>query len=79
MSNATIAVAHNGNLVNGAALREQLPQEFLHSTTDSEVIALLLLHPDGTTLRERMIATFPLLRGAYSLVILAEWQVLCRT
>ena len=75
-SNATIAVAHNGNLVNGTALREQLPQEFLHSTTDSEVIALLLLlHPDGTTLRERMIATFPLLRGAYSLVILAEGKL----
>ena len=72
----TIAVAHNGNLVNGAALREQLPQEFLHSTTDSEVIALLLLlHPEGTTLRERMIATFPLLRGAYSLVILAEGKL----
>jgi amidophosphoribosyltransferase len=72
----TIAVAHNGNLVNGAALREQLPQEFLQSTTDSEVIALLLLlHPEGTTLRERMIATFPLLRGAYSLVILAEGKL----
>lgn len=73
--NDTIAVAHNGNLVNGAALREQLPQEFLQSTTDSEVIALLLLHAAGPTLRERMIATFPLLRGAYSLVILAEGKL----
>src|SRR5438876_5322350 len=27
----TIAVAHNGNLINGAALREQLPGEFLQS------------------------------------------------
>ena len=71
----TIAVAHNGNLVNGPALREQLPKEFLQSTTDSEVIALLLLHAEGPTLRERMIATFPLLRGAYSLVILAEGKL----
>ena len=71
----TIAVAHNGNLVNGAALREQLPGEFLHSTTDSEAIALLLLHAEGPTLRERMIETFPLLRGAYSLVILAEGKL----
>src|SRR6266436_1782715 len=71
----TIAVAHNGNLVNGAALREQLPQEFLHSTTDSEAIALLLLHAEGPTLRERMIATFPLLHGSYSLVILAEGKL----
>lgn len=71
----TIAVAHNGNLVNGPALREGLPQEYLSSTTDSEAIALLLLHADGPTLRERMIATFPLLRGAYSLVILAEGKL----
>ncbi len=71
----TIAVAHNGNLVNGPDLRAQLPQEFLQSTTDSEAIALLLLHADGPTLRERMIATFPMLRGAYSLVMLAEGKL----
>ena len=70
-----IAVAHNGNLINGPALREQLPGEFLKSTTDSEAIALLLLHAEGPTLRERMIATLPLLRGAYSLVILAEGKL----
>jgi len=71
----TIAVAHNGNLINGPLLREQLPGEYLQSTTDSEAIALLLLHSEGPTLRERMIATFPLLRGAYSLVILAEGKL----
>src|SRR5579884_1940572 len=52
-----IAVAHNGNLVNGEALRAQLPPELLVSTTDSEAIAL------------------PLLRGAYSLVMLAEGKL----
>ena len=71
----TIAVAHNGNLVNGPALREMLPSDNLLSTTDSEAIALLLLHSEGPTLRERMIATLPLLRGAYSLVILAEGKL----
>jgi len=70
-----IAVAHNGNLVNGPALRAQLPQELLNSTTDSEAIALLLLHADGPSLRERMISIFPQLRGAYSLVILAEGKL----
>lgn len=71
----TIAIAHNGNLVNGAALRENLPSIYLQSTTDSEVIALLLLHAEGSTLRERMIAVLPLLRGAYSLVMLAEGKL----
>src|SRR5579863_6312238 len=67
-----IAVAHNGDLVNGSALRKQMPEGLLNSTTDSEAIALLLLNAEGATLRERMIATFPLLRGSYSLVMLAE-------
>src|SRR5881227_441666 len=70
-----IAVAHNGNLVNGSALRTLFPQEVFSSTTDSEVIAMLLLHAEGPALRERMIATFPLLRGAYSLVMLAEGKL----
>src|SRR5579864_9452805 len=34
----TIAVAHNGNLVNGPALREKLPDGNMLSTTDSEAI-----------------------------------------
>src|SRR5258708_17722250 len=45
-----IAVAHNANLVNGAALPERLPNESLQSTTDSEAIALLLLHAERSTL-----------------------------
>src|SRR5579864_1513095 len=71
----TIAVAHNGNLVNGPTLREKLPSDYLQSTTDSEAIALLLLHAEGPTLRERMMAILPLLRGAYSLVMLAEGRL----
>jgi amidophosphoribosyltransferase len=70
-----IAVAHNGNLVNGNALREQFPPGLLQSTTDSEAIALLLLFADGPSLRERLIATLPRLYGAYSLVILAEGKL----
>ncbi|GER84560.1 amidophosphoribosyltransferase [Thermogemmatispora aurantia] len=70
-----IAVAHNGNLVNGPALRARLPQHLLSSTTDSEAIALLLLLAEGATLRERMLTAFPLLKGAYSLVILAEGKL----
>ncbi|MBE3561586.1 MAG: amidophosphoribosyltransferase, partial [Ktedonobacteraceae bacterium] len=66
----TIALAHNGNLANAAVLQALIPEGLLESTTDSEVMAHLLLHAEGRTLRERIIATFPILRGAYSLVIL---------
>jgi amidophosphoribosyltransferase len=70
-----IAVAHNGNLVNGDTLRAQFAPGLLNSTTDSEAIALLLLLADGETLRERLIETLPLLQGSYSLVILAEGKL----
>jgi amidophosphoribosyltransferase len=73
---ASIAVAHNGDLVNGATLRTQLaPEVELSSTTDSEILANLLIYAEGRSLRERMLATFPLLRGSYSLVILAEGKL----
>ena len=71
----TIALAHNGNIVNGDTLRALLPAEAMKSTTESEIIALLLLYAQGDSLRERMIETFPLLRGSYSLVILAEGKL----
>src|SRR5258708_37599480 len=64
----SIAIAHNGDLVNGKELRA-LYQDELHSDTDSEAMALLLLHAEGQNLRERMLSAFPRIRGSYSLVI----------
>jgi amidophosphoribosyltransferase len=70
-----IAVAHNGDLVNGKELRALFPEDTLQTTTDSEALALLLLHAKGTNLRDRMLEAFPRLRGSYSLVILAEGKL----
>jgi amidophosphoribosyltransferase len=71
----TIALAHNGNIANGQALRRLLQREMPKSTTESEIVALLLLQAEGRTLRERMLATLPLLRGSYSLVMLADGKL----
>lgn len=71
----SIALAHNGNIVNGGTLRSLFPSDIFTSTTESEVIAQLLLHASGPTLRDRLIETFPLLRGSYSLVLLAEGKL----
>src|SRR5437899_7951982 len=71
----SIAVAHNGDLLNGQELRALFPRDTLQSTTDSEAMALLLLHARGQTFLERMQETFPRLRGSYSLVILAEGKL----
>jgi amidophosphoribosyltransferase len=71
----SIALAHNGNIVNGETLRSLFSADILTSTTESEIIALLLLYATGRTLRDRLIETFPLLRGSYSLVFLAEGKL----
>lgn len=72
----SIAVAHNGNLPNGVALSALLPDDLAHAgNTDSEIMALLLLYARGNNFRERLKTTYPLLRGAYSLVVLAEGKL----
>src|SRR5690348_5195247 len=71
----SIALAHNGNIVNGETLRGLFPPSMLTSTTESEVIALLLLHTEGQTLRERIREAVSMLYGSYSLVILAEGKL----
>ncbi|GCE47967.1 amidophosphoribosyltransferase [Thermosporothrix hazakensis] len=71
----SIAIAHNGDLVNAATLRNAFPPEALSSTTDSEVIAWLLLSVEGKTFRDRMYEVMQMLRGSFSLVILANGKL----
>lgn len=77
-AHGTVAVAHNGNLVNAERLRETLIErgERLESTTDSEVIARLLVDTQGETWAERLGSLMKRLEGAYSIVVLAGDEVL---
>jgi amidophosphoribosyltransferase len=68
----SLAIAHNGDLVNGAMLRNVFPEDSFRSTTDSEVIALMLHRSEGKTFNERLADTLQHLRGSFSLVILAQ-------
>jgi len=70
-----IAVAHNGDLVNGKELRALFPQDELSGTTDSEAMARLLQTSEGASFSERMENAFPRLRGSYSLVMLADGKL----
>jgi amidophosphoribosyltransferase len=69
-----VAVAHNGNLVNAAELRAELLGHGLGltSSSDTEVIILMLAGADGGTWPDRIAACMPRWRGAYSLVILTR-------
>ncbi len=72
-----IAVAHNGNLVNTAELRSALLRSGvgLSSTSDSEVITMMLAGAEGRDWFERIQAVMPKWVGAYSLGILTHDQL----
>jgi amidophosphoribosyltransferase len=69
----TIALGHNGNLVNVEELREELRSDGirLRSGSDSEVIAALVAH-DPAPLLEAVANAMRRLEGAYSIVALSE-------
>lgn len=69
----TLALAHNGNLVNTESLRWELARDgaIFHTTTDSEVIAYCIAKErvHTTTVEEAILRTARRIRGAYGLVI----------
>ena len=69
----TVALGHNGNLVNESALREELRAAgiTLRATSDSEVIAALIAN-DESTLDDAVAHAMQRLEGAYSTVALSE-------
>jgi amidophosphoribosyltransferase len=69
----TVAVGHNGNLVNAAALREEVGVQ-LGSTSDSEVVAALIAN-DERPLVDAVAATMARLAGAATVVGLAEGRL----
>jgi amidophosphoribosyltransferase len=73
----TIALGHNGNLVNTAALRDELREEgvALASSSDSETIAALIAS-DPSPLDDAVTNTMTRLEGAYSVVALSEHRLM---
>ncbi len=69
-----LALAHNGNIVNAVQLRHELEERGLsfRTTTDSEVIANLILASAGRSWVERVAAATRRLIGAYSLTLLTS-------
>ena len=69
----TVALCHNGNLVNPEPLRDELVASGvrLASTSDTEVITALLAR-DPAPLHEAVAATMRRLEGAYSVVAIAD-------
>jgi len=73
-SGRTLAVAHNGNLVNARQIRIQLEEEghIFQSTMDSEVVLHLIAKTIRKGLDQAMQEVVTRVRGAYSMVIMTE-------
>jgi len=72
-----LGMAHNGNLVNTAELRREVLRRGvgLYSSSDSEVMIMMLAGAPGDTWEDRIANTMPKWRGAYALVILTRKNV----
>lgn len=76
----SLALAHNGNLTNFAALRERLELNgsIFHTTSDTEIIAYIitkqrLLH---ASVEQAVLAAMDEIQGAYSLVIMSPQKLI---
>ncbi len=74
----SLAVAHNGNLVNTNELRRRLEKagSIFQSTMDSEIIVHLVAKSKSATLEDALVESLPKLKGAYSLLILTQDQMI---
>jgi amidophosphoribosyltransferase len=73
----TLALAHNGNLINAVELHAELRERDVpfSSTSDSEIIAALLACHPAERIEDAVADVLPRLRGAFSTVVLTEESV----
>ena len=77
-AHGSIAVAHNGNLVNAPELRRKLEMDgsIFASTSDSEVIIHLMARAREVEVDRRIVAALAQVEGAFSLLFLAESKLI---
>jgi len=73
----TLALAHNGNLINAVQLHSELRGRGVpfRSTSDSEIIAALLATHDAPRVEDALADVLPRLQGAFSTVVMTEEAV----
>jgi amidophosphoribosyltransferase len=70
----TLALAHNGNLINAVELHSELRGRDVpfRSTSDSEIIAALLATHEAERIEDAVAEVLPRLSGAFSTVVMTE-------
>lgn len=76
--NGSLAIAHNGNLVNARELREQLEHDgaIFQTESDTELIVHLIARSHAETLSQRVAEALKQVRGAFSLVFLTKDEMI---
>ncbi len=74
----SLALAHNGSIVNARHLRYQLESQgsIFQSATDAEVVAHLIKRSGFQTLEEQLINALTMVKGAYALTVMDEKQLI---
>ena len=74
----SMAIAHNGNLVNANSLKHQLESQgsIFQSTSDTEVIAHLIKRSGFKNLADQLRNALEMVKGAYALAVLNEKQLI---
>jgi len=77
-SRGSIAVAHNGNLVNALEVRNALEKSgsIFSTTADTETIIHLIARAQSDSLVERVCESLQQVKGAYSLAFLTETRLI---
>lgn len=77
-STGSLAIAHNGNLVNASHLQQYLERQgsIFHSSSDTEVVAHLIKKSKLSPFRAKVKEALNLLKGAYSLLIMTKEEML---
>ncbi|MCC5803371.1 amidophosphoribosyltransferase [Rossellomorea vietnamensis] len=74
----SLALAHNGNLVNANALKHQLEGQggIFQTSSDTEVLAHLIKRSGYFNLKDRVKNALTMLKGAYAFVVMTETEMM---
>ncbi|WP_394141644.1 amidophosphoribosyltransferase [Cytobacillus oceanisediminis] len=74
----SLALCHNGNLVNATALKHQLEGQgsIFQTSSDTEVLAHLIKRAGFSSLKERVKNALSMIKGAYAFLIMTETELM---